>query len=149
MAYLTAQSYNVPAVSGHDWNHLVHKLNQFNLDSKLASPFPVMLSAILLSPERHQVVNPLYLVQNPYNAIKRAGEDETLVAGLSFNYGSKSQSSSLDSSPVLKKDSAGERFYWISTYIANTSVRNVAAANSAAVSNIIDTTSHATCFARR
>ena len=109
--------------SGHDWNRLIHNLNNFALEHKKSLCVPVMLNAVLMSPERHQVVNPLYMVQNPYNAVNRAQDDEMRVSGLSFNYGSKvrvgesrrtisisnsslhslqSQSSSLDSSPVFK-----------------------------------------------
>ncbi|GMH89714.1 hypothetical protein TL16_g11542, partial [Triparma laevis f. inornata] len=101
VAYLTTQSMGVPGLSGHDWNALMHKLNKEVLRVSEASgtpkKVPVMLSAVLMSPDRHTIVDPLHMTENPYSSTIQG---EAAPLGLDFTFGCKSNGSSSENSPV-------------------------------------------------
>lgn len=94
----------VPGLSGHDWNALMHKLNKEVLRVSEASgtpkKVPVMLSAVLMSPDRHTIVDPLHMTENPYSSTVQG---EAAPLGLDFTFGCKSNGSSSENSPVKPK----------------------------------------------
>ncbi|GMI15074.1 hypothetical protein TrVE_jg13962 [Triparma verrucosa] len=104
VAYLTTQSMGVPGLSGHDWNMLMYKLDkEVRKDSEEVSyeakQVPVMLSAVLMSADRHKIVDPLYMAENPYTSIVE-GFTEATPLGLDFTFGDKTNGSSSENSPV-------------------------------------------------
>jgi hypothetical protein len=61
-----------------------------------------MLNPVLMKDERRLVVDPLYMVENPYDLLG-AASNQTFFnhsGGATINYGSRSQSSSIEASPV-------------------------------------------------
>ena len=92
------QSISCPGLTGEDWNHLVNLLHGYSLENNLKNPISVMFDAVLMSDDRHAMVDPLYMVENPYD---RIGDIPSMSMGRpSIFQGSKSQSSSMCSSPA-------------------------------------------------
>lgn len=60
------------------------------------------MGSVLMTDERHLVVDPLYMVENPYARLNNSSLQimSLKTTGANINYGSKSQSSSMDTSPV-------------------------------------------------
>lgn len=65
-----------------------------------------MLNPVLMKDERRLVVDPLYMVENPYDVLGAASNQTFFnhsggfTGGATINYGSRSQSSSIEASPV-------------------------------------------------